>query len=132
MPNADTMGETIRKELIEASIKNKNIFLFESLGSIGYYTALKHCKFVLGNSSSGIVEAASFGKYVINLGNRQLGREFDKNVLHTQINLNAVTKSISKIKSMPKLSMKNIYGSGRASITILKCLKLIETKEYNY
>ena len=43
---------------------------------------MKHVKLVLGNSSSGIIEAASLGKYVLNLGNRQEGRLCGENVIH--------------------------------------------------
>lgn len=126
MPNADTMGDVVREQLHVAANENKKIVLVESLGSKGYYTALKNCDLVLGNSSSGIVEAASFAKYVVNIGNRQLGREFGDNVIHCEINKKKVIKSINSIKDLPKLSHKNIYGNGKASIKILDKLKKIE------
>lgn len=127
MPNADTMGDVIRKKLHEAANENKNICLVESLGSKGYYTALKHCNLVLGNSSSGIVEAASFGKHVLNIGNRQLGREYGINVIHCKINKKDILKNIMLISKLPKLNSKNIYGDGRASEKIFEILKKIET-----
>ena len=52
----------------------KNFSVIESFGKMNYFSAIKNSKFLLGNSSSGIIEAASFGKYVINVGNRQSGR----------------------------------------------------------
>jgi GDP/UDP-N,N'-diacetylbacillosamine 2-epimerase (hydrolysing) len=128
MPNADTMGGLIREALHYVAHKNKNIFLIESLGSKGYYTALKRCIFVLGNSSSGIVEAASFSKYVINLGNRQLGREHSNNVIHCGINKDEIFKAIQKIEKLPQLGCINIYGDGKASVRILNILKKIKAK----
>ncbi len=126
MPNADTMGDVIRKQLHEAATENKRIHLFESLGSKGYYTALKNCDFVLGNSSSGIVEAASFGKYVIDLGSRQQGRETGKNVIQCKINKDKILIAVKQLRVLPKFSTKNIYGDGDASGKIFALLKKIE------
>jgi GDP/UDP-N,N'-diacetylbacillosamine 2-epimerase (hydrolysing) len=125
MPNADTMGNVIREQLHQAAKESKLIHLVESLGSKGYYTALKYCDLVLGNSSSGIVEAASFGKYVINIGNRQLGREHGPNVVHCEINKIKILDAIKEINKMPNLGIKNIYGDGKASNKILNKLKHI-------
>ena len=97
MPNADTMGGIIRNELNKVANKNSNIYLVESLGSEGYYSALNKCDLVLGNSSSGIIEAASFSKYVINVGNRQLGREYGNNVIHCKINKEEIFKEIKPL-----------------------------------
>jgi GDP/UDP-N,N'-diacetylbacillosamine 2-epimerase (hydrolysing) len=129
MPNADTMGDVIREALYYVALKNKNVFLIESLGSKGYFTALKRCVFVMGNSSSGIVEAASFSKYVINLGIRQLGREHGTNVIHCDINKAEIFKAIQKIEKLPQLGGVNIYGDGKASNKILKVLKKISEKK---
>tara|TARA_B110000503_G_scaffold115300_1_gene173558 strand:+ start:2946 stop:4046 length:1101 start_codon:yes stop_codon:yes gene_type:complete len=125
MPNADTMGKVIRDQLIDAANKNKKIKIIESLGSKGYYTALKNCSMVVGNSSSGIIEAASFSKYVINLGNRQLGREYSNNIIHCKIDKKEIFKAIQLVKKLPKLSSLNIYGDGNASQRIISELKKI-------
>lgn len=126
MPNADTMGGVIREELFKAAKINHKIHLIESLGSEGYYTALKHCILVLGNSSSGIIEAASFSRYVINVGDRQLGRESGDNVLHCKIDKNEILEAISKVEKLPELGGHNIYGEGDASMKIYKVLKSID------
>lgn len=129
MPNADTMGGVIRSELNRVANKKKNIFLIESLGSRGYYTALKYCVLVLGNSSSGIIEAASFSKYVINLGNRQLGREYGENIIHCDINRDQIMTTIKNLDMRPPLnSALNIYGDGKASQKIFEKLKDIAVK----
>jgi GDP/UDP-N,N'-diacetylbacillosamine 2-epimerase (hydrolysing) len=77
----------------------------------------------LGNSSSGIVEAASFSKYVINIGARQSGREYGSNIIHCEINKNKIIKAIGSIKALPKLKGSNIYGNGKASVKILGRIK---------
>jgi len=128
MPNADTMGNAIREKLSEAANENKNITLAESLGSAGYYSALKHCDLVMGNSSSGIVEAASFNKYVINIGNRQSGRERGNNILDVKMNVGHIHKLISKVMSLPKRKMKNIYGDGKAAERISEIINKINLK----
>jgi GDP/UDP-N,N'-diacetylbacillosamine 2-epimerase (hydrolysing) len=125
MPNADTMGGVIRDELYKVASKNSNIYLVESLGSRGYYSALNKCVLVLGNSSSGIVEAASFSKYVINVGDRQLGRECGDNVIHCKIDKNEILKQIKGIKDLSPLDTKNIYGDGEASNKIYEVLNKI-------
>ena len=123
MPNADTMGGIIRNELNKVANMNNNICLVESLGSEGYYSALNKCAFVLGNSSSGILEAASFSKYVINVGNRQLGREYGENVIHSKINKNEIYNAIKQIEELPKYKTVNIYGDGNARFKIMSELK---------
>lgn len=125
MPNSDTMGNIIRTKVIEFSNKKSNVVTVESLGTIGYFTCLKYCDFVLGNSSSGIIEAASFGKYVINIGNRQLGRDFGANVIHCEIKKNAILNAVQNINKLPVLGVDNIYGDGRTADKIIKILKTL-------
>ena len=130
MPNADTMGQTIRDGLHLAANRSKNIHLLESLGSAGYYTALKYCDFVMGNSSSGIVEAASFGKYVLNMGSRQKGREQGENVINVDMNEKDILNQISKIYIQRSKSRRfqNIYGDGKAAINMLKVISNIKVE----
>lgn len=123
MPNADTMGNMIRKKLLDFSKRKSNVFTIESLGTEGYFSCLHHCSFVLGNSSSGIIEAASFGKYVINIGNRQLGRDAGKNVIHCAIKKNIIIENIKLINKLPTLDKKNIYGEGKTADKIIQILK---------
>jgi GDP/UDP-N,N'-diacetylbacillosamine 2-epimerase (hydrolysing) len=115
MPNADTMGQVIREALMVFAKNKKNVYTVESLGTIGYFSCIHHCDFMIGNSSSGIVEAASFGKYVINLGDRQKGRETGKNVIHCAIEQHAISKAIKSIPAFPLLDKTNIYGDGKSS-----------------
>jgi GDP/UDP-N,N'-diacetylbacillosamine 2-epimerase (hydrolysing) len=127
MPNADTFGQKVRDEWKKLE-ERSNIIFVESLGFDGYYTAMSACSLVIGNSSSGIVEAASFGKYAINIGSRQLGRLAGKNVIHctgTLPEINKVYRSVSKRRSPGK---KNIYGEGKTTGKVMAILKVIQKK----
>ena len=123
MPNADTNGNLIRQKMIDNFGKQDNVHLVENLGTKGYFTAMKYCSFLLGNTSSGIIEAASFSKYVINIGNRQLGRECGVNVIHCKIDKNEIADAIKKVERLPKLDGKNIYGKGDASEKVYDILR---------
>lgn len=125
MPNADTASSEIREAILNAAQINKNIITVESLGSEGYYTALKHCTFVMGNSSSGIVEAASFSKYVLNIGARQKGREKGKNIIDVKVDEKEILSALDEIVQKPKLDRKNIYGTGVAAKKIVTILNKI-------
>ncbi len=125
MPNADTMGDVIRKRLAEFTAGRKNVYTVESLGMQGYYSCLNLCDFVLGNSSSGIIEASSFGKYVIDIGNRQKGRDAGKNVIHCEIKADKMIEKVNDLIKLPKLNTDNIYWGGEVSLKIIDALKKI-------
>jgi len=126
MPNADTNGLMIRNRIEEFSKGKANIFLVESFGMKGYLSCMKHCSLLLGNTSSGFVEAAFFPKWVINLGDRQKGRIITDNIISIPIEKQKIIDTVDYI-AKEKLPMKtNIYGSGDATIRIKEVLKLIE------
>jgi GDP/UDP-N,N'-diacetylbacillosamine 2-epimerase (hydrolysing) len=129
MPNADTAGNMIRQILIDKYSNSDRVKLVENLGSAGYFTAMKYCEFLLGNTSSGIIEAASFGKYVINIGDRQKGRLSGDNVIHVPIIAGDILEAINKIKAAKLESNNNIYFNGSASDAIIKILKRINDNE---
>jgi GDP/UDP-N,N'-diacetylbacillosamine 2-epimerase (hydrolysing) len=97
LPNNDTDADVIRKNI--AKKKNrKDYFIFESLGVDGYFNAISHCQFMLGNSSSAIIESMYFKKYAINIGNRQLGREANNNIIHVPANEEKIIKAMKSKK----------------------------------
>lgn len=123
MPNADTFSEIIRDEF-NFRLKNcTNVFLIENFGKDGYFNAMYYSSFLLGNSSSGIIEAASFKKYVINLGDRQTGRLHGQNVINCRFNENEISKKIKIIESLKPWNGKNIYYNGGAADKIITILK---------
>ena len=123
LPNADTFGDHIRIKLLELAKDKENIVCFDSLGTQGYFSAIQFCSFMLGNTSSGIIEAGSFGKYVINIGDRQKGREAGKNVIHCDIKKEKILEVVDRIKILDPLKKENIYGDGSASGKVITLLK---------
>lgn len=95
MPNSDTFNGFIRDEFLELAFKNERIICVESLGAIGYFSCMKYSALLLGNTSSGITEAASFQKYVVNIGDRQEGRYKEENVLDTRIDKEEMMKAVA-------------------------------------
>ena len=126
LPNADTNGNFIRKRLLQLPLESSNrILCFENLGSHGYFTAMKYCSFLLGNTSSGIIEAASLSKYVINLGNRQQGRKQSLNCFNVPFNKELILRTVQKIENSQAYTGENIYYKGNAAKNICSILKNI-------
>jgi len=124
MPNADPKGNIIRKELNKFINSNENrAHGVESFGIRGYFSCMKHAHLLMGNSSSGIIEAASFGKYVINLGNRQQGRASGPNVLDIKIDAAKILSAVKEFEQKPHPGSDNIYWNGGAAEQIIKVLK---------
>lgn len=123
MPNSDTMGDMIRKQLVNFGKKYDSVKLVESFGMKGYLTAMKNCEMLLGNTSSGFVEAAFFPKWVINIGDRQKGRILTDNIVNSVVEKEALLNAVNYVEERPKLSDVNIYGDGNTSIKIIDTIK---------
>ena len=126
--NADTHGQKINT-IIKGFVLNHpgHALFFDSLGQMRYLSCLKHFDMVIGNSSSGIIEAPSFKIPVVNIGNRQQGRIIADNILNCNISKDEILRAINKGLSMPfKESIQNLkspYGDGNAAPAILHVLK---------
>ena len=135
--NSDDGGRIINNEIEQFSSKDKEKYLVvKSLGQLKYLSAMNHLDFVIGNTSSGIIEAASFQKPVINIGKRQLGRLQSGNVIDSTID--KLEESIKKVTSEIFIehckNIVNIYGDGSASHRIVASLesqKLSPVKKFN-
>lgn len=123
MPNTDTSNILFRNKIIELAENNEHVEIVESLGTRGYFTALKASDFIIGNSSSGIIEAASFGKYVINIGDRQKGRLAGENVKHVPSNIESISNIILEVEKLGAYRGGNVYYCGGASDFVIKELK---------
>ncbi len=123
MPNADTMGTLIREALIKFSSNHKNVYIKESLGNLGYLSCMKHCSFMMGNSSSGFVEASYFPKWVLNLGDRQKGRIQTSNIFNCKINKIEILNAIINKDKLFKPEKTKLYGEGNAAKQISSILK---------
>jgi GDP/UDP-N,N'-diacetylbacillosamine 2-epimerase (hydrolysing) len=124
MPNADTNGSLFRAAF--QALGNKypdRIKLIENFGTQSYFSCMQHAKLLLGNTSSGIIEAASFDKYVINLGDRQKGRLAGNNVLHVPFEKAAILSALAKIEASGDVKVDNVYYSGGAVKKIVNKLK---------
>lgn len=124
MPNADTMGNLIRTQFLQLAQNNAKVITVESFGSLGYFSCMQHCSFLIGNTSSGIIEAASLGKFVINLGTRQQGRALSKNTFTLPVEQHKILQTIAKIEQAAyQYKGKNIYHKGNAAKQIVSILK---------
>lgn len=128
MPNADTYGSVIRK-IFEALVEEKeNIITVENFGTLGYFSCIKYSCFLLGNTSSGLIEAPSLGKYAINLGERQDGRARSANVIDTPIDFHQILRLVKEVSKLGDYTGKNVYKKSelRVSEEIIKVLKKYE------
>lgn len=126
LPNNDSGHDKIIR-----IIRKEKISWTESLSLSEYSTLLSHAKILIGNSSSGIHEAASFKLPVINVGTRQNGRLKPRNVINADYNCNDILKKIKFcifnkkfIRSLK--SLKNPYGDGKSAIKITHILSKID------
>ncbi|MCT2534643.1 UDP-N-acetylglucosamine 2-epimerase [Aquibacillus koreensis] len=121
--NADTNGRIIN-DMIDAYLEeNENAIAFTSLGMTRYLSALKYCTVVIGNSSSGLLEAPSFGIPTINIGDRQKGRLLAESVINCEPTVEGINESL-KIALSSEFRHKarstvNPYGSGNTSEKIV-------------
>lgn len=87
-----------------------------------YAAALRHCELLAGNSSSGIIEAASFGTRVLNVGDRQRLREHGGNVLDVPAQAEPLRAGLASLLGQPQRAWDNPYGDGRAGERIAALL----------
>lgn len=120
MPNADTSGSVIRSLFTAYAKGRSNVILVENFGSKGYLSVMNHCSFMLGNTSSGFIEAAWFPKWVVNIGDRQKGRIRTPNILDVPFDSNLINEAISYAKSNSVPVVPPIYGTGNAAQQIIK------------
>lgn len=124
MPNADTLGTVYReaKEELKQKYPN-NIVLIENFGKVNYFSAMKYTKFLIGNTSSGIIEAASFGKYVVNVGDRQKGRAQSQNILDCSFDVEEIVKKSDEAKNLGEYTGENVYYKPNVASNIISILK---------
>lgn len=125
--NADTEGKEINRLIEKFVSKKANRIAFKSLGQLKYLSCMSQVDGVVGNSSSGLIEAPSFKKGTINIGDRQRGRLIASSVIECFPNrksiLDAIKKLYSKDFQNSLSSVVNPYGEGFASEKILTILK---------
>lgn len=129
-PGADTAGRAIIDRLEEFAGRHSNVKLAASLGDRVYLSLLEHAAAMVGNSSSGLIEAPSFGLPVVNIGSRQAGRLRGANVIDVEPERDDILRAIeaalapgmrARLRALP-----NPYGDGRAAPRIVSVLRELE------
>ncbi len=109
---------------------NPKAYFFDSLGSKLYLSFLKYIKAIVGNSSSEIIEAPSFGIPSVDIGDRQKGRFKPDSVISTGYSAGEIKKGLEKALLDKEFSekikyIKNPYGDGKASEYVFQALREI-------
>jgi UDP-hydrolysing UDP-N-acetyl-D-glucosamine 2-epimerase len=126
-PNADAGSRNlIERARAFAASRNEDTHVFINLDALTYWSLLKQVDVLAGNSSSGIMESASFALPTVNIGVRQQGRERARNVLDAVADTSSILAAIATAKS-PEFrgslqGMTNPYGEGAASEKIVEVL----------
>jgi len=126
-PNADNGGRALIAQLEDyAKRQTERVLAIVSLGASRYLSAMRHAAAVVGNSSSGIIEAPALGVPSVNVGSRQLGRLAAKSVLHCAPDQVAIEQAISTARSPDFVAqcrnVVNPYGHGNAAVEVMKIL----------
>jgi UDP-N-acetylglucosamine 2-epimerase (non-hydrolysing) len=129
-PNADNGGRKIIDMLETYALSRPGkVLVTRSLGQINYLSALRGARAVIGNSSSGIVEAPAFGVPTVNIGTRQNGRLFAQSILHCSADRASITQAITVAVSEAFFArckcVLNPYGSGDVAQKITSKLETI-------
>ena len=123
-PNSDAGSQSIIKEI--ESHNSSLISKFRNLSRKKYLYLLKNCLFIIGNSSSGIIEAPFFKKACINIGRRQKGRYKGLNVVDCDTSLVSIKKSIVRVMSKEfrenLKTCKSPYGDGNSTKQLIELL----------
>jgi len=125
-PNADQGRGIVVSSIEKYVIAHSGSRYVRNLGTRLYFSLMKHAAAMAGNSSSGIIEAASLGLPVVNVGNRQRGRLHGKNVIDVPCEkgaiLGAIKKAISPTFRESLKGLENPYGNGHAAELIVETL----------
>ena len=126
-PNAETDREEVMKEIKRQIGKNRDYVFIDSLGVKNYLGLIPYCSFVIGNSSSGIIEVPYFKIPTINIGSRQQGRMRHESVIVTGYGVESIKKAIDKATQKKfRESLKNMeykFGNGNAASKMVKIME---------
>ena len=143
LSNADTDSAPLHARLMEYVAANASrVSCYAALGTQRYLSLLSHCDVVIGNSSSGLIEAPSYHVPTVNIGDRQRGRIAPRSVIHCAPNADAIRKAIqTALHKDFRANLSNIinpYGDGRSAQRIIDILRdvpcpkdLIKKRFYN-
>jgi GDP/UDP-N,N'-diacetylbacillosamine 2-epimerase (hydrolysing) len=127
--NLDTGGDEVNKRINSFVKDNNNAYFYKSLGQKLYFSLMKYSSGVIGNSSSGLLEAPYFNIGTVNIGERQKGRIMSSSVINVKANKSAIKRALKVIlsednkSSIRSDSKKYPFGLGGASKRIVKILE---------
>ena len=121
--NADAGGDIINQFMERESVNCPNMKLVASLGMKRYLSAVKYARFVLGNSSSGIIEVPSLGVPTINIGDRQRGRIMAKSIISCKPEQKSILAAMEQALNMENHIYESPYGNGSASEKIVEVIR---------
>lgn len=128
-PNMDSGFQEIMDKIQKQVANNADYRYIESLGMRRYFSLLPHCRFVIGNSSSGLIEAPYFKIPTINIGDRQKGRIRHQSVIDTDYSVESIKQGIEKALSAEfRQKIKNMpfkFGDGHAAEKMVDIIKSI-------
>lgn len=107
--NADTGSDIIRDTWVKYANEHHNIHYFENLNSDSYLYMVKNAIALVGNSSSGIIEAPSLGVCTVNIGHRQDGRVFGNSVFNVECQESLISEAMRKIDGFDTTKIQNPY-----------------------
>ncbi|MCZ4316326.1 UDP-N-acetylglucosamine 2-epimerase [Comamonadaceae bacterium G21597-S1] len=123
-PNADSGGRALSSMLDAwAATRSDRVHVYTSLGQLRYLSLLAHADAVVGNSSSGLCEAPSFGTPTVNIGNRQLGRLAGPSVYHCAPDQESIQAAIDAALASGRHTTTNPYGDGQTASRIIQVLR---------
>lgn len=125
-PNSDAGNKQIFEELKKFSNRNKFFKFYTNVPRYDFLGFLNNCSVLIGNSSSGMIEAGYFDIKVINIGNRQDQREHGANVVTINISKSILAKELgNSLKTRKSYKKLNVYGDGNAAKKIVNILETI-------
>ncbi len=128
-PNSDTGHKKIFEHLEFFSKKYDFIKMYKTIPREDFLGLLKNCGVLVGNSSSGVIEAGYFDIPVVNIGIRQKGREKTRNVIDVLESTNSIYRALLKslnIMKNKKIKKEYLYGKGNSAAKIVKHLEEIK------
>ena len=121
--NVDVGGPAINDFWASVTNRNSDIFhLYSSLGQIRYLSFMKHADMIVGNSSSGIIEAPLMGTPVVNIGDRQKGRHMCPNIISCGRSVEEISDSMHKALTADRI-IDTYWGDGKTSERICAIIK---------
>jgi len=124
-PNSDAGSLAIRRVLEGRALRGE-VVVVQHLNRRDFASWMARADLIVGNSSAGIIEAATFGTPVVNIGDRQKHRERNSNVFDVKGDLLSIDAGVERALSSGRVPPRNRFGDGRAAARIVEVLRTID------